>query len=70
MKRYKKPICVSHEMIKGIAPLAGIVAAAAATELAPTAALLGGYAAGKSVSRAFGYYIENYGNIGLTAVIE
>lgn len=51
-KQYRKPYTYSAENIQGVIPLAAIGAAAAATTLAPAAALVGGYAVGRGVRQA------------------
>lgn len=68
MKEYKKPVCISYENIKGLVPLAAAVTALA-TELAPAAALVGGYAVGRSVKNSFSMHIDGNGNKGLRPVV-
>lgn len=52
-KTYRKPNMCMMEEVQGIVPLAAVAAGAAAvaTELAPAAALVGGYAVGRGVKQ-------------------
>ena len=51
MKEYKKPCSLNIETERGLVPLAAIASAAASTQLAPAAALVGGYVAGRAAKQ-------------------
>ena len=58
-KEYVKPSICNHNNLAGIVPLAAVASAAAATKLAPAAALVGGYAVGRAVKQAMEIRIED-----------
>ena len=70
-KAYIKPYgCTANDAV-GIVPLAAALAGAAsiATQLAPAAALVGGYAVGRGIKQAMEFHQGSFSGA-LTGVIE